>query len=140
MSKVINNEQTCLGIHDIESNKTRAPKKGNNNSCLEVKNIGFTTNKKSTVKNKFLPRSPKDRLHSEEHCKNLPRGLLHRLHPKEGTHYKGRTIVPRCPRDRLHQKESTARKYASRSSNNDFTCKRAPIRRETKKNKEQKRA
>lgn len=28
MSKVIHNEQICLGIHDIESNKTSAPKKG----------------------------------------------------------------------------------------------------------------
>ena len=141
MSKVIHDEQICLGIHDIESNKTRAPKKGRNNSCLEVQNIDFTTNKKCTVKNKFVPRSQKDRLHTEEHCKkNLPQGLLHRLHPHESTHYKGRTIVPRCPRDRLHQKESTARKYASRASNNDFTRKRAPIRRETKRNKEQKRA
>ena len=97
-----------------------------------------------TVKNKFVPRGPQDRFHSEEstaksnclgvhnngstswghppkgnlHCKKqirMPRGHKHRLHCI-GAPLQKIKPVPRGQRDRRHQQESTVKiKFVPRS-------------------------
>ena len=97
----------------MRANKGNKPTRASGSKKID------SISKKSTVKNKLVPRSQQNRLHQKKDThnkgsKNVPQGQQNRLHDRKST--VRNKVVPRSQQNRLYLNEDTQKGKQNRVS------------------------